>query len=334
MASRSPVTMKSIAEALGVSVTTVARALKGGERISAATTSKVNQVADQLGYVRNLDAVKLRTGQTFVVMTFLRFSSEEEIGDAGSVGLLNGIHQRLAGSEYAVRAAPVTMEESGLGAIEKAVRGRNADGIILDHTTPDDERVNYLVQAGVPFVSFGQTNLSSEHAFFDLDNELAAYQGTKAMLEQGFQRVALLDADKRYSFVSQRLQGYRRALEEAGIDVNPSLVRHIPLQPTVANKVARELLQAGATAFVCVNELVFFGARAGVGAALGVDSSRVGYSFRSGTNIGAYVGSPHSAVYYSRMAAGWHLADLLMQRMQGAPLSACQKIGCTELRHY
>jgi LacI family transcriptional regulator, galactose operon repressor len=332
LAPGTPVTMKSIAEELGVSVTTVARALKGGERISPEMVRKVNETADRLGYVRNLDAVKLRTGQTFVVMTFLSFTTDEEIGDSGSVGLLNGIHKRLAGSEYSVRATPVTMEESSLEMVKKVVTGRNADGIILDHTTPQDERVKYLLDAGMPFVTFGQTDMSEHHAFFDLDNVFAAYQGTKAMLEKGHRRIALLDADKSYAFVSQRIEGYRQAYTEAGLPVAPDLMRHIQMNAPDASQAAIDLVRCGADAFVCVNELAFLGARAGARRELGAKAEKLGYSIRSGTNLGAYLGSQISNSYFSRTEAGRVLADLLMKRIAGAPLAECQLVTRTELR--
>jgi LacI family transcriptional regulator, galactose operon repressor len=334
LAPGTPVTMKSIADEIGVSVTTVARALKGGERISPEMVRKVNETAERLGYMRNLDAVKLRTGQTFVVMTFLSFTSDEEIGDSGSVGLLNGIHKRLAATEYSVRAAPVTMEESGLEMIKKVVNGRNADGIILDHTTPQDERVKYLLDVGMPFVTFGRTDFSEQHAFFDLDNVFAAYQSTKAMLQKGYRRVALLDADKRYSFTTQRIEGYRQALEEAGLPLEPDLMRHIQMDPLDASKAATDLLRCGADAFVCVNELALLGARAGVRRELGASAEKIGYSLRSGTNLGAYLGSQVSSAFFSRTETGQALADLLLKRIAGTPVKKCQLVTRTELRDY
>lgn len=327
-----PVTLKTIAEELGVSVTTVARALKGGERISGDMVLKVKETATRLGYVRNLDGMKLRTGQTFVVMAFLSFSNEEEIGDSGSVGLLNGIHQRFAGSEYAVRAVPVAMEENGIDKIKEVVKGRNADGIILDHTVPNDDRVNFLIEQNLPFVTFGRTQRAQDHAYFDLDNEFAAYQGTKTLLDQGYRRIALIDADTQYFFVAQRVKGYARALAEAGIAVDPALVRHIDLDAAAAREAASELAGAGADAYVCVNELAFLGARAGVRRTLGADAEMAGFSLRSGTNLGAYLGSPLSTSFFSRQEAGWNLADLLLKRIAGAPVSDCQRISKTELR--
>lgn len=327
-----PVTLKTIAEEIGVSVTTVARALKGGERISDDMVAKVKETANRLGYVRNLDGMKLRTGQTFVIMAFLSFSNEEEIGDSGSIGLLNGIHRRIAGSEYAVRAMPVAMEENGLEKIKEVMKGRNADGFILDHTVPDDSRVNFLIDENVPFVTFGQTLRAQDHAYFDLDNEFAAYQGTKSLIDQGYRKIGLLDADRRYFFVGKRLEGYHRALADAGIALDPALIRHIDLDASTARDAAMELAALGADGFVCVNELVFLGARAGVRRAVGARAEQAGFSLRSGTNLGAYIGTPLNNSYFSRQEAGWNLADLLLKRIAGDPVSDCQRIRKTELR--
>ena len=329
---KAPVTLRTIADAVGVSVTTVARALKDGERISPEMVRKVRETADALGYVRNMDGVKLRTGKTFIAMAFLSFSGEEEVGDSGSVGLLNGMHQQFAGTDYAVRAIPVEMGESGLEKLQQVVRGRNCDGLVLDHTEPQDARVRYLLEHDVPFVTFGRTELFSDHAWFDLDNEFAAWQGTKALIDAGYRNIALLEADQRYLFARQRLRGYRRALDEAGIPPRETLVRPVEMKPDVVREAASQLVAEGADSFVCVNELVFLGARAGVRRVAGSASEQVGYSMRSGTNLGAYIGTRVHISYFSRLEAGRILASLLLKRIDGAAPEECQQLARTELR--
>lgn len=135
------VTLKTIATELGVSVTTVARALKDGHKVGPKMVAKIRETADRLGYVRNLEGAKLRTGKTLVAKAFLRLTEEEEIGDSGSVGLLQGIHKSFAGTDYSVRAVPVEMGNLALDQVREVVRGRNADGLILDHTELQDGRV-------------------------------------------------------------------------------------------------------------------------------------------------------------------------------------------------
>lgn len=328
---RSPVTLKTIAAELGVSVTTVARALKDGDRISPETIRLVRDTADRLGYVRNLEGAKLRTGRSLVIMAFLAFSNEEEVGDSGSVGLLNGIHQRLAGTDYAVRAVPVAPGAAMLDQIRAVVHGRLADGLILDHIEAQDSRVEYLLDTGLPFVSFGRTEAPDRHPWFDIDNELAAFQGTDALIRAGHRRIAMIEGDPRFTFIRQRQQGHARALAAHGLTPDPALCFNGDIAADSARRAAGLLLDRGADAFHCVNELAFLGALAGIRDRLGPDASRIGLALRAGTRLGDYVGADSFAAYYARHQAGAELADLLLSRIGGAPIHDCQRLHRTEL---
>ncbi len=325
-----PATLKTIAAEMGVSVTTVARALKDGHKISPEMVLKVRETAARLGYVRNLEGARLRTGRSFVIMAFLGFTAEDEIGDSGAVGLLNGIHSRLAGTDYALRAVPVGQGAASLDAVRQVVRARQADGIILDHTELRDARVSYLLEADFPFVTFGRTEFQSEHPWFDIDNAAAARQGAEALLRDGFRRIALIDGDPRYTFVQQRLRGFEQALRGHGIAADPALLHHSDLAPARVREAVGPLLAAGADAFLCANELALLGARAGVRHALG-DGAEIGFAQRSGTHLGDYIaGRVHSA-HYARHRAGARLADLLLRRIEGAAPAACQELAETTL---
>lgn len=227
---------------------------------------------------------------------------------------------------------PVAVGDLALDKLTEVVKGRNADGIILDHTEPQDVRVRYLLEQDMPFVTFGRTELFSEHAYFDIDNEFAAYQGTASLIAAGKRRIALIDGDQRYMFVRQRRRGYEKALQEAGLEMDETLIRHINVDADLARTAAAELAGASADGFVCVNELAFLGARAGVRSALGETFGSVGFSMRAGTNLADYIGTPAHSCYYSRFEAGWNLADLLLKRIEGGPVSKCQRIVRTQLR--
>jgi len=319
--------MKTIAEHLDVSLSTVARSLKDGDRISPETVARVRAAAVELGYVRNLDGVRLRTGRTFVLMAFLSTAPEQEIGDSGSVGLLHGIHRRIATTDYAVRTVPIEHGEDGLEQLQAVVSGNLADGVVLDHTRPQDRRVRYLLEAGVPFVTFGRTELFSEHPHFDLDNEHTAHRETLALVERGARRIGFLNANGEYTFARQRLAGYRRALHESGIAFDDELVRSLAIDARESRVAGRDLVErCGADGLVCVNDIVMLGARAGV-RELGLDAlRRTGIAFRTGTNIADYLGTPAMASYYSRSEAGWHLAELLLGAVDGKPVEDLQQV--------
>lgn len=329
------VTMKMIADHLGVSLSTVAKSLKGGSRISPETVERVRAAASELGYVRNLDGVRLRTGKTFVVMAFLSAAHDEEIGDSGSVGLLHGIHKRIASTDYALRTVPIEHHENSLAKLQDIIRGNMADGVILDHTTPQDERVKYLLEQRVAFVTYGRTELFTPHPYFDIDNQHAAWLETNALLRQGARRIGLLNAEHRYTFAKQRLLGYQQALAEYDIAFDANLVRNLLINPRAAREAGRELVEHhDVDALVCVNDNVLLGARAGV-RELGTDAlQRTRLAFRTGTNIVNYLGTPAAAAYYSRSEAGWQIADLLFGAIEGKNVHDLQRVVQCSLRDF
>ncbi|WP_134681591.1 LacI family DNA-binding transcriptional regulator [Paracoccus ravus] len=326
-----PVTLKTIAAELGVSVTTVARALKDGHKVGPDTVALVRDTAARLGYVRNLEGAKLRMGKTLIAMALLDFADEEEIGDSGAVGLLNGFHTCFAGSDYAVRAEPAARDGTAIARVGEVVRGRLADGLVFDLIEMQDARVRYLLEADFPFVTFGRTELFTEHAWFDIDNEFAAWQSTDALLRDGCRRIAMIDGDTRYTFVRQRVRGYERALREHGLEPVPSLRHHSRLAADIARGAVGPFLDAGVDGFLCSNEVTFLGARAGVRDRLGSEAERIGFALRAGTRIDRYIASRVHASHFSHNATGVALAELLLARIGGADPRDCQKLARTTL---
>lgn len=330
--SHAPVTLKHIADHLGVSVTTVARSLKDGHKISPETVERVRLAARELGYVRNLDGLRLRTGRTLTLMAVLSVSPTEDLDDAAFAGLLIGAQERLDETDYSIRALPMPTDRMGLSALQDAVRLRSCDGFILDHTEPQDERVAFLLDAGVPFVTFGRTDFGDSHAWLDLDNEDAAYQATRALLQDGHRRLALVDGDPRFTFVTQRGAGYARALAEAGIALDPDLVFHVGRNPTRIREAALAAVDKGADGMICLNEAVLHGVRAALASAGRL--AETGLAVRTATNLGDYMLADIVDTHLSSRFSGYHLADLLLRRIDGEPAEGLQMLARCTLRRY
>lgn len=329
------VTLKSIAARLGVSVSTVARSLRDGDRISPETVELVRKVADEMGYVRNLDGVKLRTGNSFVIMALLGISADDDVSDSGAVGLLHGIHKRLEETDYSVRVAPVFLGAQAIDQLKRVVAGRKADGIILDQTKSDDERVSFLIESETPFITFGRDSRCTEHAYFDLDNEQAAFDTTVGLIRAGARRIGLLGGDVRYQFVRQRMDGYKAALAAHDIAFDPAIVKLVPIEASTAKEAALDLIKTHKVdAINCVNELAMFGANSALKTDQSLSPRPIQLASVSGTNIGQYLHNDLLVAYYSRVQAGWELADLLLQSLQGQPLDKVQQVAKMEIRQY
>ncbi len=326
-------TLKTLARHLDLSVTTVSRALKDGPEVHADTIARVKEAADALGYVPHLSGIKLRTGRTFTIYSMLAAPRAEEVGDAGSVALMQGIHSVLEGTPYSLTAVPFLPGMDALAPVRRVVEAGLSDGIIFDMTRPQDDRAKYLLERGVPFVTFGRTELFTPHAHFDIDNENAAYQATALLLRKGHRRIALIDRDLDYLYTRHRLAGYFRAHAEAGVSVDTALRAHGELGAAGSREAALDMRRHPdpPTGFVCANEVATLGVLSGLREAGLVPDAGIDVVSRDGTQLTAYLNPPVSACYFSLHAAGRRLAEFLLRRIDGEPAEALQEVVKTEL---
>lgn len=331
---RPTVTLKQLARHLNLSVTTVTRSLGDGHKIGPDTIARVRAAARDLGYVRNLDGLRLRTGRSMTILAVLGTADDSEVGDPGSSGLLTGMQKRLNGTGYTIQSLPVSLTDRSPAHLSRLLQGNRGDGVIIDHIEPGDPRIALLDRLGLPFVTFGRTGPDATHAYFELDNHVAAHQGTAALIARGFRRPALVEAAPDLNFVRERVGGYRAALAEAGLPFDPALVLHCPTDAAAIRLATRTLaLQRAPDSWVCSNEIFLFGTLAGARDS-GQTLATTGFSVRAATNVGAYLGVPLAAAHYPREQAGWHLADLLLARIEGTPADRLQRLERTELRTY
>ncbi|MEM7022438.1 MAG: LacI family transcriptional regulator [Pseudomonadota bacterium] len=326
-------TLKTLAQRLDLSVTTVSRALKDGPEVRPDTISRVKAAATELGYVPNLNGLKLKTGKTFTIYAMLAAPSADVVGDAGSVALLQGIYEVLASTPYSLTAVPLLPGMDDLAEVRRVVEAELADGILFDHTRPQDPRIKYLLEHDIPVVSFGRTELFSEHAYFDVDNEHASYVATKHLLAKGHRRIGLIDPELEFLFARQRLAGYRRALAEADVAFDQDLVRHTDLSAEFGREGVLRMRQLDdpPTGFVTANEVVSLG----VISALRELGHRVGEGIdlvsRDGSRIMAFVEPQVASCQFPLRDAGRALASSMLRLLQGDPPEAVQQVARVEL---
>ncbi|WP_237152907.1 LacI family DNA-binding transcriptional regulator [Oryzibacter oryziterrae] len=324
--------LKTLARHLGLSVTTVSRALHNGPEVRKETVERVQKAALELGYVRDLGGVKLRTGQSFTISLMMRTMGDGEFGSAGLLSLLAGIYEVASQSGYSVQAIPVNSNDNIQDKLRNLVEGRQTDGIIFDHTSPDDRRVDYLMRVGFPFVSFGRTSDNVSHPYFDVDCCDSAYRGAKALLEQGYRRIFHVTALNVFSFGLHRSIGFQRALSEAGISYTPELVAEIELVSSAARRATDRLLDRNIMpdAFLCANDAALMGVFASL-KSHGLNPMDFGLCCSSGTPLGEIFPVTPIALHYPLRQSGRRLADLLIRRIAGEPAEQLQEIGISEL---
>jgi LacI family transcriptional regulator len=219
--------------AAGVSVATVSKVINGRDGIATATSARVLEVVQELGYESSLVARSLRSRRTHVigilVAEFEPFSAE----------ILKGAGSGLGDTDYELLAYTGT-RQSGRAGWERRylsrLSGTLIDGAIIVTPTVVD------ADAGVPVVAIDPHAGSADLPSVESDNLAGGLLATRHLIELGHRRIGFMAG--RPDLESSRLReaGFRQALSEAGIEVDPWLVRMSDYRRDAAHQPAIELL--------------------------------------------------------------------------------------------
>ena len=230
------VTIEDVAAEAGVSIATVSRVMHNKDGVAPGTYTKVQAIIDQLGYESSLVARSLRSRRTNV----LGFSVNEI--EPYSAELLKGAARALHGSGY-----ELIVYAGGHSGPEKAgwerrhlsrLGGTLTDGIVL--VTP--EVLDVDVDTLTPVVAVDPHVGASSFPTVASDSLSGAMAATEYLISLGHRRIGQLSGRPDLRSSELREQGYRQALDEAGIRFDPNLVRVGGYDPDTALVPARELL--------------------------------------------------------------------------------------------
>lgn len=208
-------TLKTIATALGLGVTTVSRALRDDEKIAAATRKSVQDMARELCYHPSRAGLRLRTGKTNVLSLVL--DTEEQIGSFLSE-MIFGITEGLEGTPYHLIVTPYSKHSDPLAPIRQLVETEAVDGIIISRIELEDTRVKYMIEHGMPFATHGRTQMGVDHPYFDFDNHAFAKIAVERLAGLGRSRLTLLAPPAGLSFHDHMRQGFEAAMAEHGLE--------------------------------------------------------------------------------------------------------------------
>lgn len=212
-------TLKGIADILGVSHTTVSRALKGHPDISEEMKSRIQKIAKEMNYHPNNLAVNLRKSQTSTIGVII-----PEISYYFFPSVLKGIEEVAHSMGYNVLI--MQSNESLQREMENVnlMLGNRIAGLLISvsgETTAYDH-FQSIEQAGIPIVFFDKV-LEKQGIFkVDIDGCKSAFNGTTHLIDSGFENIALLAGNPNLSITVDRIKGYKLALDAKKINVSES----------------------------------------------------------------------------------------------------------------
>lgn len=207
-------TLKTLATETGLAVATVSRALNDSPEIGEATKQRVREVALRLGYQPNRNARRLRTGRTHVLSLMLM--PEIEITSHTS-RLIHALSAALRGTSYNLIVTPVFDDEDPLKPLRTLVESQSADAVIMNRVAPKDERVAFLADQGVPFVTHGRSDLGIAHPWYDYDNGRFAELAMEAFAARGRRKVLLVPPPQSQSYAQHIADGAARVARRHGM---------------------------------------------------------------------------------------------------------------------
>lgn len=249
-----PITIEDIAQHLGVSVSTVSKALNNYRDVSPATRQRVLDAARELGYHPSAAARNLRRQRTDKI-GFLYSFPTTHIGEFAS-RIINGAVSEAENQNYNLTLYP--LRDDWQGQLVRVCRTRDVDGLLVMGSGVTDQMTSLLGQEAMPFVVLNRRVIDPWVSFVTPDHHNAGYLATGHLVDQGHRRIAFVTRQNLGTLNDDRLTGYRQALHAAGISFDPSLVRVTPMQAGSARAAMGELLASSdpPTSAIGVNDAV------------------------------------------------------------------------------
>jgi LacI family transcriptional regulator len=221
MSDRRQPRLKEIADRLGLSITTVSRALNGYTEVSEASRERIFATAKAMGYVPNQIGRMLASGKTGLIGLPLPVRDGRMMD--GFLGeFVAGLAEGLVARGRDLMIATVAGGQSDLDVIRRMVDGRRVDAMVINRTTVDDPRVALLLERGFPFVVHGRVlGAEADYSWYDTDGEAAFTQAVDLLAGLGHRRFGFFGASEIFTFAVLRRRGFERAIRAAGLAFNP-----------------------------------------------------------------------------------------------------------------
>lgn len=234
------VTMKEIAKKLGVSVSTVSRALQNSPELHPDTKKRIVDMAKEMNYQPNLLAQSLRISKTKIIGVIV-----PEITSHFFASCISGIQDLANTRGYNVMICQsnekIDLEKANI----KTLVSSQVDGLLisLSRETNTFDHLLDLYNREIPFLLFDRVNEDIPVSKVTFNDQGGAYQVTKHLLDSGCKRVMYVSGPEDLYISKKRKEGYLQALVEAGYSTDDALIKITDLTTEGNLKVAKEITE-------------------------------------------------------------------------------------------
>ncbi len=238
---RKKVTIHDIAKKLGVTASTVSRALNNHPRISESTRKKVLKAAHKLNYTPNVLASNLRKGKANTLGLCI-----PRVNRHFFANIINGVEKVTNKMGYNVVICQSNERAKTEVQNIHTLLNNRVDGIIISHAveTTSFEHLQEVIDSGIPLIQFDRVNSALKTFCIVNDNEQGAYKTALHLLNKGYRKIAYFGGPTHINVYRERKQGFFKALKEFNITPNPEMVFENVITRLTGEEVAKKLLNS------------------------------------------------------------------------------------------
>jgi len=244
------ITIDDIARALGISKTTVSRAISGKGRVGLETKKKVLEFIEEHDYKPNMMARALASQKTFNIGVVWP-------DDYNAVDLpffqrcMIGVSEVTSSYGYDILVSLITGDD--ISGLKRLIDNHKVDGIILTRTLVNDKPAKFLKESGIPFVTVGSCD-DPDIISVDNDNFSACKELTSILIAKGLKRLALIGGSAGHIITRTRYEGFLEAFKEMNLTVDPNLVYLDVENNSKVGNILKELLKKKIDGVVCMDD--------------------------------------------------------------------------------
>ena len=310
--------LKELSSKLGLSPTTVSRALNGYPEVNEATRERVVAAARRHNYRPNARAIRLATGRAMAVGHVLPLNLRNEMMNPIFSDFTAGAAEIYSRNGYDMMLSVV--QDDAEEATYRDLMSRGAvDGVIVQGMKTNDPRIRILRDIGLPFVVHGRaTGVGDDYNWVDVNNRRAFHRATQFLLDLGHKRIALVNGSEQQDFALRRKAGMVDAMAERGLTPDPALMFNGEMTEALGYRDARIALDLAAppTAFLAASILSGMGIRRAIearGLKMGRDISVIIFDddlsyLRNGDDVPIFTATRSSVREAGRLSAELLLA--------------------------
>lgn len=254
------VTIKDVAKAAGVSISTVSKVINGHYSISEETQERVRQVIRELNYYPSASAQSFAKGATRTVIVLTDLGPNITFSNPHMFEIIAGMEDTLRGRGYRLMlcgAQPSTACEMAVEFISR----RSADALAIHVSIMTHQLAALLVRTHFPHIVLGKPTFDSQVCWIDINNISSGIIAADHLIQEGYQRIAFLGGQDHDRNSVHRLEGIRQGLENVGLCLDDQYIWLGDSSPADGLRMADKLLshEPLPDAVVCANNYIALG---------------------------------------------------------------------------